>query len=64
MLEEVYQFGVPQERLAGNAAPVQAEPANAVLLDYRGLHAELRGSDGGDIAAWTAAENSDVVSGH
>src|SRR3989304_2536098 len=56
--EEVDQLGVPEEGLAGDAAPVQAEGAHAVLLDQDRLQAEVGGADGGDVATRPAAHDA------
>ena len=57
-------LGVPEQRLAGDAAPVQAEAADALLLDQHDALAELRGADRGDVAAGPAADDGDVVLSH
>ena len=49
-----------QQRLGRDAAPVEADAAELVALDDRGLHAELRRADRRDIAARPAAEHDQV----
>ena len=53
--------GHAQHGLGGNAGVVQAAPADEVGLDDGGLHAELRGADGGDVAARARADDDAVV---
>src|SRR5581483_2492424 len=62
--EEVEHLGVPEQRLAGDAAPVEAEAADALLLDEHDALAELRGADGRDITARPAADDGDVALRH
>ena len=50
-----------QQRLGGNAAPVQAGPADLVPLDERCPHAEFGRPERACVAAAAAAENDDVV---
>src|SRR5205085_1115109 len=52
--------GHPQDRLGGNAGVVEAAPADDVLLDDGGLHAQLRGADRGDIPARTRADHDAI----
>ena len=49
-----------QQRLGGDAADVQAHPAQVALLDARRLVSELRGLDGGHVAAGPGADHHDV----
>src|ERR1035441_8745542 len=60
VLHVMEYFRRAQQRLGGDAAPVQANAAEIVALDYRGLEAELRRADGGDIAAGAGADNQYV----
>ena len=60
VVQQVVDFGGAQQRLGGDAAPVQADAAEVLALHHRGLHAELRGADGGDIAAGPAAQHDDI----
>ncbi len=60
VLHVVEDFGRAQQRLGRNAAPVQADAAEIVALDDRGLEAELRRADRGDVAAGAGADDDDV----
>ena len=62
MLHVVEHFGRAQQRLGRDAAPVEADAAEQLALDDRGLEAELRRADRGDIAAGPGAEDDEVVS--
>jgi hypothetical protein len=57
LLEE---FRALEERLARNAAPVQARPADLVLLDDSDLQAELGSANRCDVAAGPSTEEYDV----
>ena len=50
-----------QQRLGRDAAPVEADAAEAFTLDDRDLHAELAGTDRRDIAAGAGAEDDEIV---
>src|SRR5580765_7836322 len=54
---------VAQDRLRRDAAPVAAHAARPVALDDRRAEPELRGTDRGDVAARTGAEDDQVVVG-
>jgi hypothetical protein len=56
----VVDFGRAQQRLGRNAPPVRADAAEKRALDDRGLEAELRRADGGDVAAGTRANDDDI----
>ena len=59
---EMEMFGRGEQRLARDAADVEARPAEGrVLLDDRRLEAKLRGADGGDIAAGSAADDDELI---
>jgi hypothetical protein len=63
--EDVGQLGVTQQGLGGDTADVEADAAPVLLLDNRGLQAELAGADRGGIAAWPRTQHDDIVcSGH
>ena len=47
--------------LGGHAAPIEAGAAHLILLDQRDLGAQLRGADGGHIAAGAAADHQDAA---
>src|SRR3546814_16863077 len=55
-------LGRAQQRLGGDAPPVEADAAQILTLDDRGLQAELRRAARRDIAAGARAENNDVIS--
>ncbi len=57
---QVEHVGRAQQRLGRDAAPVGADAADEVALDHRDLEAELRGADGGDVAAGAGADDDDV----
>ena len=61
VLHVVIDLGGAQQRLGGNAAPVQADAAQMLALDDRGLEPELRCADRRDVAARSAADDDDVV---
>src|SRR5690606_8335857 len=54
------QFGVAQQRLRGDAADVEADPAPVLLLDDRRLQPELCRPDRGDISTRARAQDHDV----
>src|SRR5262249_37220364 len=58
LLEEV---GADDPRLGRDAAPVEARAAQLVLFDHRGLEAELRGADRGNVTARTGADDDDLM---
>jgi hypothetical protein len=55
--------GDAQDGLGGDAGVVEAAAPDDVSLDDGGLHAELRGTDGGHVAARSRADDDDVVGG-
>ena len=62
VLEGVVDFGVVQQNLGGDAADVQAGPAQkAVFFDDQGFQSPLRGADGGHVSARPAADNRQIV---
>src|SRR5512132_4544399 len=63
MLQIVEDLGRAQQRLGGNATPVEADAAEIIALDDRGGKTELRRADGGDVAAGTGADDDDVEGG-
>ena len=60
-VEQVEHLGGAQERLGRDAAPVEADAAELGLLDAGDPQPELRGADGGDVAAGARADDHDVV---
>ena len=62
VLRDLQRVRVLEQRLGRNAAPVEAGAAeHRRALDDRGLQAELRGADRGDVAAGAGADHDDVV---
>ena len=53
-------FGGVQQRLGGDAAAMQARPADLLLLDQRDALAELRGAQRSRVAAAAAAEHDEI----
>jgi hypothetical protein len=53
-----------EHRLSGDAAPVEAGAADLRLLNQRDTLPELRRSEGGGVAARSAAEYEEIVVGH
>ena len=61
-LEIVVNVRVVQENFGGNAADVQASAAEkGIFFDDGGFQAPLRGADGGDVAARSAADDHEIV---
>ena len=60
MMQEVIDLRGPQQRLRGNAAPVEADAAQVLAFHHRRLHAELRRADRGDVPTRPAAHHDDV----
>ena len=61
MLDLVEHLGRPEQRLGRDAAPVEADAAEALALDDRRLQAQLRATDRRDIAARARAQDDEVV---
>ena len=62
VLGDLQRVGVLEQRLGRNAAPVEAGAAERRrALDDRGPETELRGADGGNVAACARANHDDVV---
>jgi len=61
VLHIVINFRRAQQRLGRDAAPVEADAAQILTLDNRGLEPKLRGTDRGNIATGAGAEDDDVV---
>jgi hypothetical protein len=59
-VHQVEDLGRAQHRLRRDAAPVEADAAHVLALDDRDRKAELRGADGGDIAAGARADHDHV----
>src|SRR5262249_29503425 len=63
MLHVMKDLGRAQQRLGGDATPVEADAAEIVALDDRGRKTELRRADRGDVAAGPRANDDDVEGG-
>ena len=61
--KKIVDFRGSQERFGGNASPVETNAAQMFPFDNRRLHAELRGANGGDIAAGPGS-NDDQIEFH
>ena len=61
-LEMIVDIGVVQENFGGDAAHMQASAAEErVFFDDGDFQAPLRGADGGDVSARSAADDHDIV---
>ena len=60
-VEEADDFGVAEDGLGGDAAPVEADAAEGVAFDDDGGEAKLGGANGGDIAAGPRADDGELV---
>ena len=56
----VHHLGRFEERLGRDAAPMEAGPADLVLVDERDPEAELGGPEGGRVAAGPRAQDDEV----
>ena len=62
VLHDLERVRVLEQRLRGDAAPIEARAAERRLaLDHGHVQAELGGADRGDVAAGARADNQDVV---
>ena len=61
VLHIMEDLGRAQQRLGWNAAPIEADSAQQLALDDRGLQTELRAADRRDIASGSGAEDDYVV---
>ncbi len=61
VVEEGQHLGAAEDRLARDAAPVEADAPQLLALHHRRTEAELGGADGGDVAARPAADHHNVV---
>jgi hypothetical protein len=59
-VHQMPDFRGAQQRLGRDAAPVEADAAQLVALDDRGLEAQLRRADRADIARRPAADDDHV----
>ncbi len=53
------QVGAGEQRLGGDAAPVEARATELGALDEHRLRAELRGAQGGDVSRRASAQHHD-----
>ena len=58
--QRVGELGVLEERLGGDAADVEADPAPVLLLHDGDRLAQLGGADRGDVATGAGAEDQDI----
>src|SRR5262249_20133937 len=56
-VEQMIDFGAPQQCLGWNAAPVEADAAQVLALDDRRLHPQLRRPDSRDVTPRPTADN-------
>ena len=61
IFQKPIELGVAQQRLAGDAAPVQAGPSCPVHLDASHLPAELRRPNGAHVSGGAASNHHQVV---
>ena len=64
VLDRLIDLGVFEERLGGDATPVQASAAGAVHFDHRHFFAELPRANCRDIASRPAAHHNHIVFSH
>ncbi len=64
MADQVERIGAVQQRFSRNAADVDADAAQLLLLDDRRREAELRSPNGCDVTGGAAAEHDDIKGGH
>ena len=60
VLQGMPDFGPLEHCLGGNAAPVQADAAQVLLLDQRGAEPQLCGANSRDIATGAAADDDHI----
>ena len=63
-MKEGKDLGVPEQRLARNASPVEADTSQLFPLDNRDSEPELTGPNGGHVAACSRADHHQVVVSH
>ena len=61
MVDQVLNFGRSQKSLGRNTPPVQTDTAEMFTFHDSYFHADLRGTDGGYIAAGTTPDHDQVV---
>ena len=62
--QQVRQLGVPEQRLGGDAADVEADAAPVLVLDHGHRLAQLGRADRRDVAARAGSENQHVEVSH
>ena len=62
MAEHVIDFGIFEECLRWDAAPVEAGAARAVRLDAGDFFSKLGSADSGDVAGRAATDDNEIVS--
>ena len=62
--QHVRELGVPEQRLRGDAAHVQADPTPVLLLDHRHGLTELRGADRRHVTTGAGTKDEDVEVSH
>ena len=60
-LDLVSQIDNREQRLAGNTAPIETDPAQGLILHHGHTGAQLRSPDGGDIPSRSGAQNGNVL---
>src|SRR6266576_2648839 len=60
LTQQARDVGRVEQRFGGDAADVHAHPAELLFLDHRGAHAELGGTDRGDVAGGPPAQNDHI----
>ena len=64
LLEQPKHVGVAQQRLGGDAAPVEADAAQSLaLLDHGDRHPQLGRPNGGDVAAGARSDDGQILHG-
>ena len=61
LLEQLHHLGTGDQRLAWNAAGVEAVAAHAVLLDQRHLGIDHRADEGGHQSSGSGTDGNEVV---
>ena len=64
MRQGVIELGVLEQRLGGNATPVEAGAAGAILFHAGDLLAKLRRANRADISGGSAADDNQIIIGH
>ena len=64
MRQELIHFGILEQRLGGNAAPVETRPTSPVHLHTRYFFAQLPRANCSHISGWSAANDNQIIIGH